>query len=365
MTRNNSNQLVPKTATHPGEFLLDEIEARGIKQNDLAIELDLPKSAVNEIIKGKKSINPDIALRLENILDIPATFWLNAQMNYDIDKQRISERNRAHSRNAEIWKIIKSYISVPFFKKQGIITNDLKTNINNIFKVFNARSLEDFISCFSGFELQKYRKSEKSNVEKNNLISWVYLVKYIAKNDIVLEFNHKNQEEVFNAVKGIIFRNSPKILEELKNTLKSFGIKFLVVENPKNCAVDGVSFWSEGKPTIALSLRNKTTDSFAFTLFHELSHIYLHLINDGKKDYINVEEKHLKEEQEADFLASESLIPFEIWQNIKKCNFHNENEVQQLSIRYQIHPSVLQGRYSKETGIYKIKKIDGKLNLNI
>lgn len=68
-----------KITTHPGEFLLDEIEARGLQQNDL----DLPKSAINEIIKGKKSITTDIALRLENILNIPAEFWLNAKMNYD------------------------------------------------------------------------------------------------------------------------------------------------------------------------------------------------------------------------------------------------------------------------------------------
>lgn len=84
MSQTTNNQFLPKIATHPGEFLLDEIEARGIKQSDLAMELDLPKSTINEIIKGKKSINADIASKLENVLKIPTTFWLNAQMNYDI-----------------------------------------------------------------------------------------------------------------------------------------------------------------------------------------------------------------------------------------------------------------------------------------
>jgi len=52
--------LIPKQATHPGEHLKDEIEARGIKQNDLAVDLDLPKSTISEIIRGKKPVNPEI-----------------------------------------------------------------------------------------------------------------------------------------------------------------------------------------------------------------------------------------------------------------------------------------------------------------
>nr|DAN48246.1 MAG TPA: Plasmid maintenance system antidote protein [Caudoviricetes sp.] len=86
----NLKNLTPKEATHPGEHLKDEIEARGIKQNDLALELDLPESTINEIIKGEKPINQDIATRLEKFLGIPAKFWMNAQSNYEIDLKMIN-----------------------------------------------------------------------------------------------------------------------------------------------------------------------------------------------------------------------------------------------------------------------------------
>ena len=92
MTVINIKRLVPKQATHPGEHLKDEIEARGIKQNDLAVDLDLPKSTISEIIRGKRPINHDIALRLEKILGISAKFWMNAQFNYEIDQRRIREK---------------------------------------------------------------------------------------------------------------------------------------------------------------------------------------------------------------------------------------------------------------------------------
>lgn len=358
----NIKELVPKKATHPGEHLLDEIQVRGISQKDLAIDLDLPKSVVNEIIKGKRGVSTDVALRLEKVLGIPAKFWLDAQSNYEIDTCKIDEKHREYVKNSEIWGVIKSYICMPFFKKKGIITDDLKRNIEAVFKVFAVDNLDGFVGRFAELEYQRFRKSEKSSVERNNLICWVNLVKYEANKLCVSKFDPTKKDEMLTLVREIIYKNNSNILDELKNVLHSYGIKFLIVSKPGNCAVDGVSFWNEN-PVICLSLRNKNIDSFAFTLFHELSHIYLHLISNNEKEYINIEEKHLKKEQEADKMASELLIPEGIWQKIKNTNFHNENLVKTISEKYMIHPAILQGRYSKETGNYKIKKINASINL--
>ena len=103
-------------------------------------------------------------------------------------------------------------------------------------------------------------------------------------------------------------------------------------------------------------------DSFAFTLFHELSHIYLHLINNNEKEYINWAEKDLKEEQEADSLASEKLIPKEIWKKLRNMDFYDEILVKDEAEQYKIHPAILQGRFSNDTQNYKIRKIDGRLS---
>lgn len=359
--------LIPLNATHPGEHLKDEMEARGIKQKDLAMEIDIPKSTLNEIIKGKRNITTEIALKLENVLDIPAKFWLNAQSNYDIDLHRISEKHKEYAKISEIWKVIKSYIGLNFFKKRGIITDNIKENVSNIFQIFDVKNLDGFVGRFTQFEYQRYRKSEKSHVDVNNLISWVNLVKYTAKNEFVSQFNYNDKDKVFKAVKYIINKNDENILSDLKDTLKSFGIKFLIIPKPEKCAVDGVSFWSEGNPVIALSFRYKNIDSFAFTLFHELSHIYLHLINNNEGEYINLEEKHLKEEKEADMLASQMLISDNDWKEIRKDLYldpHNEYKIKQISEKYKIHPAILQGRYSNETGNYKIKKIDAKMKVS-
>ena len=80
--------LVPETPTHPGEILADELEARNITQKDFAAKIGMQKSQLNEIIKGKRSFNADLALLLEDTLDVSATYWLNAQQGYDLDLAR-------------------------------------------------------------------------------------------------------------------------------------------------------------------------------------------------------------------------------------------------------------------------------------
>ncbi len=66
---------IPFRATHPGVLIKDELEVRPeLKQKDLAIELGVKPTFLNEIIKGKRPLTADIAILLEKILEIPATY---------------------------------------------------------------------------------------------------------------------------------------------------------------------------------------------------------------------------------------------------------------------------------------------------
>ena len=85
----------PDIAIPPGEYLAEEIEARGISQTELAKRMGRPLNAVNEIIKGKKSITADTALQLEEAMpEIPARFWLNLETDYQLTKALIGKRTK-------------------------------------------------------------------------------------------------------------------------------------------------------------------------------------------------------------------------------------------------------------------------------
>ncbi len=70
----------------PGQILLTEfLEPLGISQNRLARVLHVPPSHINDIIKGRRRITTEIALRLSKAFDVTAQFWINLQAHYELE----------------------------------------------------------------------------------------------------------------------------------------------------------------------------------------------------------------------------------------------------------------------------------------
>lgn len=74
---------------HPGEILADELEARSIIQKDFAALINMRPPHLNELLKGKRNFTPQIALRIESVLSIDASFWIRAQGEYFLDVARL------------------------------------------------------------------------------------------------------------------------------------------------------------------------------------------------------------------------------------------------------------------------------------
>ncbi|RQD76682.1 MAG: addiction module antidote protein, HigA family [Desulfonatronospira sp. MSAO_Bac3] len=71
--------------THPGEMLFEEfVKPLGLTQVELARCLGVSYPRLNEIIKGKRSVTPDTALRLSRVLGMSPDFWLGLQQDWDL-----------------------------------------------------------------------------------------------------------------------------------------------------------------------------------------------------------------------------------------------------------------------------------------
>ncbi len=83
-------------------MLLDEfLKPLGISQSALAARLGVSFPRLNEIIRKKRSLTPDTALRLERVLGMPADFWLGLQTDWDL-------WHALHGRNvAEIRRLVR------------------------------------------------------------------------------------------------------------------------------------------------------------------------------------------------------------------------------------------------------------------
>ena len=77
-------RLIPKYNIHVGEIIKDEIDYRKISQKELSDSSGISTTIINEIIKGKRNLNVEYALKLEKALRIDAEYLMRLQVDYDI-----------------------------------------------------------------------------------------------------------------------------------------------------------------------------------------------------------------------------------------------------------------------------------------
>ena len=79
-------RLMPAEVFPPGEFIRDELKARGWSQGDLARIIGRPLQVVNQIIKGKKRITPETAVELAAAFGTSPDAWLNLETAYRLSQ---------------------------------------------------------------------------------------------------------------------------------------------------------------------------------------------------------------------------------------------------------------------------------------
>ena len=82
-----AGRLLPthRAPTHPGEMLLEEfLKPLGLSQSAFAVRLGVSFPRLNEIVRRKRAVTPDTALRLGRVLGMPADFWLGLQQDWDL-----------------------------------------------------------------------------------------------------------------------------------------------------------------------------------------------------------------------------------------------------------------------------------------
>lgn len=355
--------ITPAQATHPGVLIKDELVATpGLNQKQLAILLDVKPSFLNEIIKGKRPITPDIAVSLEAALGISATYWIRFQSQYEIDQARVKEKNIEKVNNIEQWNKIKETVPVLYFNKHNYLSETLGKDIDTIKKIYgvvDADQIAADFSCFKETQGSYYRKSEKLKIDDKNMFAWTTLAQYESKKQKVNSFSFDAIDELCVKLNHLFYENT-HTQERTKDILNQFGVKFLLIDKLDKTPIDGFTFWSDENPAIALTLRYNRIDNFAFTIMHEIGHIDLHLRNDRDKRFLDVTKKQgmNKCEKEADIYAQDKLIAKDVWQGIvEKHSPLNDDKIIAIGNELRINPAIIFGRLCYEKNNYARKTI--------
>lgn len=129
--------------------------------------------------------------------------------------------------------------------------------------------------------------------------------------------------------------------------LQTVGISVIVEPHLPDTFLDGAAILvAANRPAIGLTIRHDRLDNFWFVLMHELIHVAKHLTEEstGFYDDLDVDDTSNPQEQEADELAGEALIPENEWSVSPAKNLRTQEAVDHLARRLRIHPAIVAGK---------------------
>lgn len=80
-----------RVTSHPGEILREEyLVPLGLSARELAIAIDVPANRITELVRGRRGITADTALRLGRFFKTTPNLWLNLQTAHDLSAAKAS-----------------------------------------------------------------------------------------------------------------------------------------------------------------------------------------------------------------------------------------------------------------------------------
>lgn len=352
------NEIRPSSAIHPGQILASELKNCGMSQKELSEMIGKSTPVINDIIKGKRGINAEIAVLLEQALNVKAEDWMNYQSLYDLDQVKQNNILQKKCEQIVIWNKIKPMFKMSKLKKHLTFTGDISNDIQSIFAYAGVSTIEELESVFAK-KTSMFRKSERLQIDMQNLFTWILIVRHLSNTDnLKVRFDKGKAVELIEKLNDIFYYNR-EVEMKVINLFKEYGIKYVQLGHMEKVPVDGYAFWSGNNPTIVMTKRFNRLDNYAFTLMHELGHICLHLRENSTSDFLEADKTNQgkKQEEEADKFAQEYLLrglKLEPYFNKWKNPYAAGNFLKALSRQTRINVSIITGQYQHHCDSYTI-----------
>jgi addiction module HigA family antidote len=341
----------------PGDTIQEHIDFVKMSQAELAERLGRSIPKLNELIKGKAPITKETATKLEYVLNIPASFWINLERKYqdevlEIDRMEDMEKCENWASSFPL-KAMKSIGVIPNIRDKSILAESL-------LKFFRVASPEQWSEIYKGSSLA-FKIELKHTAEPEAISVWLRLGEIQAEKLEIGDFNKSEIKKHFSEFKKILYKCEEDWLDQLQALCAKLGIALVYTPCIAKAPIYGATRWIKNNsfPLIQITDRRKDYHSFWFTFYHELAHILYH----GKKDIfidgLQSITPDTTKEREADNFAAKKLLS----EKEKKELFQNLSFNTQLIFRYsekfEIHPSIIVGQIQRKyNDLYKSRSLN-------
>jgi HTH-type transcriptional regulator/antitoxin HigA len=344
---------VAADAFPPGEYLQDELDARGWTQAEFAEIIGRPVRLVNEIIGGKRGITPETAQEIGAALGTSALFWLNLDAAYQLRTEKPVSPNialRAKLRDRfPVREMIKSGWIEASTNPEVLETQLLAfyhiSRIDEPPRLAHAAKRTTAVGYPDGL----------SGVQ----LAWLFRVNQIAEGMPSVAYSESALRKALPALRELM--GAPDGVEQVPRILAACGVRFVIVEPVPGSKIDGVCFWLARKaaaPVIGMSLRLDKIDNFWFVLRHEIEHV---LRGHGRDEAIvdsdsegppgESQEEQVANQAGGTFGVSDADMSDFI---LRVRPIFSEQNVINFAARMRVHPGIVVGQIQRRTGRYDL-----------
>jgi HTH-type transcriptional regulator/antitoxin HigA len=335
---------VPAETFAPGEFIRDELEARGWTQADLAQIMGRPTRLINELIAGKKQITPDTARGLATAFgDDDPLYWMNLDSAYRLAKtqpvdETVARRSKLYSR----------FPVRELMKRNWIEPSDNPDVVEHrVCRFYQIKSIDEQ-PIFT--HAAKVTQSDAVEYDERNDLQWAWLfrAKELAEAAHSAPYSEAGLKKALAKLRALLV--APEELRQIPTILAEAGVRFVIVEFLPGAKIDGAAFWLNDTPVIALSIRFDRVNNFWFVLRHEIEHILnrdgLVTIDVELTERVQGKGELPPEEVRANAAAAEFLIPKSELDNfiIRVRPLYSEQRILLFAKRIGVHPGIVVGQ---------------------
>ena len=344
----------PAEAFPPGEYLKDELEARGWTQEELAAIIGRPAGLINQIVLGKRGISPDTAREIGAALGTSAIYWMNLEAAF-----RLWQAGPASPRISHTGRIRSKFPVREMIKRDWIRDSEnpqiLEKNVLDFFGI----SHEDDVPKLAHAAKRTGYPDDIGPTQR----AWLFRVKQVASVMSVRPYSESALREAMPLLMSL--RNSVDEIRRVPAILAECGVRFVVVEAMPGSKIDGVTFWLDEKatsPVIGLSLRLDRIDNFWFVLAHEIEHVLQKhgrtraIIDSETFDPTGQPVDISEEERIANAAAAEFCVPHAALADFVLRNkpLFSDEKVTGFARRMQVHPGLVVGQLQRVLGNYRM-----------
>jgi len=330
--------MIERRRLAPGDYIKAELEKRSWTQADLADVVGKHTPAINEVIQGKRSITPEMAIALGTAFATGAEVWMSREADYRLSLlggESVEIRRRAR---------LFEYAPVKEMEKRGWIrsTNSVDDLERELLRFFNVDSLEQE-PMFNAAARKMNKIGELTGAQK----AWCTRAACLAQTLHVAKFSKANIGPGLDSIRKLA--DFPEKSKHVPRVLAEMGIRLLVVEHLPHTKIDGATFWlSADAPVVVLSMRHDRIDGFWFTLAHELVHVKHGDAQSIDSDMVGEsrQEQTSQTEARADKEAADMLIPERELRSfiLRVKPFYSKARINQFAMRLRVHPGIVVGQ---------------------